>query len=244
MGLALGVMRLLRFALIGGAFLAGCSSFSTGSATASPVEDAGAPPVDAAPAPDAGVTSVDDAGVVTFPAGTSWESPNGAKWSTDAGGTTITMADKNHPILLVSPALPLLGDDYTVHATIKAMSKPVNDRTEFGLVLRGALDGPAFVFGTDYGGADQIFLGAITLSDGNPGGVVAVQSDAIVTSARYHLAATAQGSVLRGKIWQDGAPEPDWQVTKTNVPTSGGLVGVYSYFVTDAVFESLSVTVP
>lgn len=136
-----------------------------------------------------------------------------------------------------------LFSDVEVKAEVVANSSA----PEVGICTRLSLDGKGYCLSSGWGGTRQITLARFKGFPFEPVQMKAGPHMPASGSGRLYLKLQANGSVLKGKAWSVGWPEPDWQVmTTTDVmgeQLSSGFIGYYAYN-TNATFKYYSASPP
>lgn len=214
-------------------------------------DDSGPVVLDATP-PDAvldGPTPDVDAGPLVIPVnvGGSWLSINGATFSTVDGGKRIDTATAagHHPMIVPNPQPSIPSDNFTVHAVIKAATTGTpGPPHEFGILARIQSNNASLVVGGVYAQTAKPYVGAFG-TDNNPSNPVNGDPYTYVAGARYRFKMSVTGNQVYGKVWNAIDPEPSATMIWGAAPyQTGRTVGFYTYNVTNAVLESMYITVP
>lgn len=176
-----------------------------------------------------------------------WTSINGATFSTVDGGKRIETATPagHHPMIVPNPQPAIPSDNYTVHAVVRAATTGTpGPPFEFGILARIQANGTSIVLGSVYAAVAKPYVGAFG-TDGNPTNPANGTAYTYVSGGRYEFKLTVMGNQAHGKVWHELDPEPAGTVTWGDATyTTGRAVGFYTYNVTDAVLESMYITVP
>lgn len=206
--------------------------------------------LESGPLPDLDVPDAPiDAGPIRIDidVGGSWTSINGATFSTVDGGKRIETATTagHHPMIVPNPQPAIPSENYTVHAIIRAATTGTpGPPHEFGILARIQGNGTSLVVGGVYAQMAKPYVGAFA-ADNNPSNPVNGDPYTYVAGARYKFKMTVTGNQVHGKVWREIDPEPSTTMIWGAAPyTTGRAVGFYTYNVTNAVLESMYITVP
>ena len=219
--------------------------------TSNPNDDGGASDAsDAMAAPD------------VFVVGNTWNTYNGARWTYVAGrGTHIdaigNLSGSGHAIIYADPQPPLPSDDYTVEATVHAISDGgPGSYPEFGIVARidgSKLDddaGVVTVLSSSLGGGNVTWLGTMGPPPWSPSLLSQSQTPHPAGGdRRYKFVLRVHGTNISGKMWDVTTPEPVMdEVSYPARRATGRGVGFYIYppggVIPNAWLEDMRVTVP
>ncbi|MBI3033563.1 S8 family serine peptidase [Candidatus Woesearchaeota archaeon] len=127
-----------------------------------------------------------------------------------------------HPLVVI-PGTNISDGVVSVDVALPA------ENTEAGLCFRMNNSGSGYCLSTAWGGGVSAMLSRFDGFPYNPSHIKSAQIN-ISSSVPVTIKVMVNGNVIRGKVFNKGSDEPDWQIGATDTAFRSGQVGFYSYY--------------